>query len=375
VRQRERYPEESCESLYEDAPCGFFSTLPDGTLIRINRTMQALTGYEPEQLETLRFIDLLTMGGKIFYETHYAPLLAMQGSVSEIAVDIVRADGSIFAALINSVLHRDEEGRPRVIRTVLIGATDRRSYERELLAARQRADLVAKTRTDFVAMLSHDIRTPLSAVVSVAEALETSDLSDVQKGYVRLLRRGTDNLMALVNDVLDNTKLASGKMKLESRALHLGALLGELIDGMRVVARGKGLQLWVTIDPRIPRELVGDPVKVGQIFTNLIGNAIKFTDKGWVGVTVDMTSQADREIGLTVTITDTGIGIDPAHLGDLFDDFRQVHEQTGRDFGGTGLGLAISKRLIELHGGRIIVKRRPLCGTIFEFTLPLRLPS
>ncbi|MDB4972718.1 MAG: luxQ2 [Myxococcaceae bacterium] len=367
-------PEESFESLYEDAPCGYFSTLPDGRFSRVNRTMLAWTGYRREQLLGVhKFRDLLTTGDQIFHETHYAPLLTLQGAVSELALDIVCADGHTFPALINSALYRDEQGRPRMIRTVVIKATDRRSYERELLAARQQAELVAKAKSDFVSMLSHDIRTPLTAVVSVAEVLESSDLNPTQNNYLRLLRKGADSLMALVDNVLQNSKLESGKMKLETSVVDLTELLGELIERMRITAEGRGLSLWARFDSLIPRALLGDPIKLGQIFSNLIGNAIKFTETGWVGVTVHLGAQHDGRAEIEVCISDTGIGIDPKRIGEIFDEYTQVHEQSGRKYGGSGLGLAISKKLIALHGGTLCAKPRPGGGTIFEFSLALPL--
>jgi signal transduction histidine kinase len=343
--------------------------------LRVNRTLLTWTGYPREQLSAPRaFRDLLTVGGKIFYETHYAPLLAMQDSVSELALEIVRADKSTFPALVNSVLHRDPSGQPHVIRSVIISAAERRTYERELLAARKRAELVAKAKSDFVSMLSHDIRTPLSAVASVAEALETSELSAAQKNYLRLLRKGAEGLMALVNDVLDNSKLESGKMRLDIQPLSLRKLVGELVERLRFLADSKGVRLTANVDPRLPITLLGDPVKLGQIFTNLIGNAIKFTDEGSIEVNVDLLSSSERETRVAVRVMDTGIGVDPDHLGDIFDEFTQAYGQSPRSFGGAGLGLCISKKLIALHGGTICAKRRPGRGTSFEFSLSLRMP-
>jgi PAS domain S-box-containing protein len=368
-------PDESFESLYEDAPCGYCSTLPDGRFLRVNRTLLAWTGYRREELLAPRaFRDLLTTGGQIFHETHYAPLLSLQGSVREIALEIVRADRTHFSALINSVVLRDESGRPRLIRTVIISARERRSYERELLAARERAELVAKTKTDFVSMLSHDLRTPLSAVACVADVLQSGVLTPAQHNYLRLLKSGADSLMALLNDVLDNSKLESGKMKLELHPLNLSALVWDLVERLRLMAESKGLQLTATVDHRIPPTLLGDAVKLSQIFTNLIGNAIKFTDEGWVGLTVNMTAMNAREVRITASIADTGIGLDPARLDDIFEEFTQGYEPSVRSFGGAGLGLAISKKLVLLHGGSICAKSRDGGGSLFEFSVLLQIP-
>lgn len=367
--------EESFESMYEDAPCGYLSTLPDGRFVRINRTMLDWTGYARERLlYTRKFQDLLTLGGQLYYETHYAPLLAMQGAVSELALDIVRNDGSRFPALLNSVLQRDQTGHPLLIRTVVMTATDRRKYEQELLAERREAELTSKAKTDFVSMLSHDIRSPLAAVVGVAEMLERSPLTPTQQSYVRLLKSGGDSLMALVNNVLDDSKLASGQMTLDLKAIDLTSLINENLEHLHIKAQQKGLQLFATIDQRIPRLLLGDRVKLSQIFTNLIDNAIKFTAEGSVEVAVTLAAPVDTEAQIGVSILDTGIGIAPERCADIFDEYTQAHASIDRRFDGWGLGLSISRKLIALHGGTITAQRRPGGGSVFQFNLRLPLP-
>ena len=366
------YPEESFESLYEDAPCGYLSTLPDGRFIRFNRTLLDWTGYRRELLLHLRnFRDLLTVGGRMYYETHYAPLLAMQGTVSEIALDIVRSDGSSFPALLNAVLQRDGNGRPLLIRTMVMAACDRRRYERELLAQRREAEFTSKAKTDFVSMLSHDIRSPLSAVVGVAEMLEQSPLSATQQSYVRLLKSGGESLMALVNNVLDDSKLESGKMTLDVKPLELNTLILENLTRLRIKAEQKGLKLSARFDERIPQVLLGDRVKLSQIFTNLIGNAIKFTPEGSVEVVVTLEALVEGEARVGVEILDTGIGVDPQHCADIFDEYTQARQSHGDDVDGWGLGLSISRKLIALHGGTITASRRAGGGSVFRFCLCL----
>src|SRR5215213_6473627 len=167
--------QESAEDLYENAPCGYLSALPDGTILKINQTFLAWTGYKRDQLVgRKRFQDLLTAGGRIFHETHYAPLLRMQGTVREIAVDLVCANGGRLPALINSVLRKDEDGNPLLTRTTVFNATDRKEYERELLRERQRAEQAAKAKADFISMISHEIRTPLNAILNVGHLLEST---------------------------------------------------------------------------------------------------------------------------------------------------------------------------------------------------------
>src|SRR5215203_2489055 len=177
--------EESAEDLYDYAPCGYISALPGGTIVKVNQTFLDWTGYRREDLvDRKRFQDLLTAGGRIFHETHYAPLLRMQGAVREIAIDLICANGGRLPALINSVLRKDEDGNPLLTRTTVFNATDRKEYERELLRERQKAEQAAKAKADFISMISHEIRTPLNALSGVSHLLGGTELSPQQQKYV-----------------------------------------------------------------------------------------------------------------------------------------------------------------------------------------------
>ena len=164
--------EESAEDLYENAPCGYLSTQPNGTIIRVNRTFLAWTGYEREELVgRKRLQDLLTVGGKIFHETHYGPLLRMQGAINEINFDVVCKDGRTVPTLLNSVQKKDAAGKPLLNRTTLFNITDRKNYERELVLARKRAEDAARAKADFLSMISHEIRTPMNAIIGLSGLL------------------------------------------------------------------------------------------------------------------------------------------------------------------------------------------------------------
>ncbi len=280
--------EESAEDLYENAPCGYISALPGGLIVRANQTFLTWMGYRREDLVgRRRFQDLLTAGGRIFHETHYAPLLQMQGSVREIAVEMVCADGRRLPALINSVLRRDEAGKPLLVRTTVFNATDRKEYERELLRERQKAEQTTQAMADFISMLSHEIRTPLSAIMGVGPFLGLTELSPQQQKLVRILRSSSENLLNLVNQILDFGKIEAGKVSLEERSFDLRQLVYGILDGLRIKTK-EGVALEAHIDERVPNQLLGDPVKIGQVLTNLLANAIKFTPQGSVTVTLQV---------------------------------------------------------------------------------------
>jgi PAS domain S-box-containing protein len=368
--------EESAEDLYDNAPCGYISALPDGTIVKVNQTFLDWTGQRREDLVgRKRFQDLLTAGGRIFHETHYAPLLRMQGAVREIAVDIVCPDGRRLPALINSVVRKDEDGQPLLTRTTVFNATDRKEYERELLRERQRAEQAAKAKADFISMISHEIRTPLNAILNVGHLLESTELSSQQQKLVRILRSSSEGLLALINDVLDFSKIESGTVSLEERSLDLRQLIHQIVDSIHVKAEQKGFPIGVHIDERVPDTVLGDPVKIGQVVTNLLSNAIKFTSKGSVTVTLEVRERLPGSVSIDFRIADTGIGIAADRLPHVFDEFMQANYDIGLQYGGTGLGLAISKKLVELHGSRITVESELGRGSTFSFGLHLRVPQ
>jgi PAS domain S-box-containing protein len=369
--------EESAEDLYDNAPCGYLSALPGGLILKVNQTFLDWTGYSREGLVgRRRFADLLTAGGRIFHETHYAPLLQMQGAAREIALDMVCADGRRLPVLVNSVLRRDGDGKPLLVRTTVFNATDRKEYERELLRERQRAEQLAQAKSDFLAMLSHEIRTPLNALMGVAQLLAMTELSPHQKNLVRILDSSADNLLQLVNQVLDFGQIEAGMLALEERPVELRSFVQETADRFRSKAEQKGLALRVEVDERLPPKILGDPVKLGQVLSNLIGNALKFTSAGSVTVALAALAgtAAEREgereaVTVDFRVADTGIGIAPDRLERIFDDFTQASYDVGLKYGGTGLGLSISKKLVEMHGSRLLVESELGRGTTFSFAL------
>ncbi len=368
--------EESAEDLYENAPCGYLSALPGGTILKVNQTFLTWTGHRREDLVGRRkFQDLLTAGGRIFHETHYAPLLQMQGEVREIAVEVVCADGRRLPVLINSVLRKDAAGRPLLSRITVFNATDRKEYERELLRERQRAEQEARAKSDLISMISHEIRTPLNAIMGVAHLLGIHDLSPKQQRLVGILRSSSESLLSLVNDILDFSKIEAGKVSLEERSLDLRHLVHEIVNNLHVKAEEKGLTLEAHVDERVPASLLGDPIKIGQVLTNLLSNAVKFTAQGSVAVILQVLERVSDAVSIGFQVTDTGIGIAPERLPHIFDEFTQANYDIGLKYGGTGLGLSISKKLLELHGSRIAAESELGRGTTFSFVLRLRLAA
>jgi PAS domain S-box-containing protein len=366
--------EESAEDLYENAPCGYISTLPDGVIVKVNRTFLSWTGYEREELLTgKRFQDLLGLGGRVFHETHYAPLLRMQGFANEINFELMcKSGGRSLPVLVNTVEKKDAEGRTLLYRTTLFNISDRKNYERELVQARKKAEEAAKAKADFLSMMSHEIRTPMNAIIGLSNLLQQTGLSPQQQRYLNILHSSSENLLHLLNNILDFSKIEAGKASLEERGFDLRQLISGIFHGLNVKAEEKGLTVHVEIDEQVPACLVGDPVKLGQVLTNLMSNAIKFTERGSVTVAVRVRERLGEMVALDFKVSDTGIGIPQERLSQIFEEFTQASYDINQKYGGTGLGLTISQKLLELHGSRLSVEGVAGAGSSFSFPLRLK---
>ena len=368
--------EESTEDLYEHAPCGYLSTLPDGTIAKVNQTLLDWTGHTRASLvHVARFQSLLSMGSKIYYETHFAPLLRMQGVANEIALELVRADGRILPVVVNSVQRKDERGEPLFNRITLFDSTDRRRYERELLLARRKAEQAAKDKADLLSMLSHDIRNPLNAIMGVVHLLDRGPLNESQRRCVRLLMSSSNNMLGLLDRVLELSRVESGSFTLEDAPFALAHIVEDVLATFQPQAAAKGIALTASIDPRVPAMVIGDPIALRQVLTNLVGNAVKFTEHGSVAVTVQMREMAAYAVTLGIAVADTGIGIAPDQVERIMGEFTQASYETAVKFGGTGLGLAITRKLLAVYGTHVRVESMPGMGSTFSFVLRLPIPA
>jgi PAS domain S-box-containing protein len=364
--------EETVEDLYDHAPCGYLSTLPDGTIAKVNQTLLDWGGYARDVLLTgTKFQALLTIGSRIYYETHLAPLLQMQGAAKEIALELVRTDGRVLPVVVNALQKRDSSGAALFNRITLFDSTDRKRYERELLLARRRAEHIAKDKADLLAMLSHDIRNPLNAVMGVVQLLDRSELTDRQRRHVQLLKSSAENILTLLERVLELSMAESGNMELAEAAFGVKPVAEEVIATFSAAADEKKVQLRCSVDDLVPASVIGDPIVLRQILTNLVGNAIKFTEAGSVTLAVHARETAVDAVTLQFAVADTGIGIPADRLDRIFNEFTQASDDTATRFGGTGLGLAISRKLLALYGSRVDVTSAPGEGSTFSFSLRL----
>jgi PAS domain S-box-containing protein len=368
--------DESTDDLYEHAPCGYLSLLPDGVIGRVNTTFAEWTGFSKDELVgRRRFPELLTVGGRIYYETHFEPLLRMQGQAREIAFDLALRNDARLPVLVNA-RQRDYPNVGAVTRITVFDATDRRRYERELLAARQRAEQEARAKADLVATLSHDVRSPLSAITTAIALLEKSSPTAQQAKYIRVLQSSTSHALTLVNNLLDLGRLEAGRAPVQEDTFSLRDLVEEVAARARAAALQRtGLDVTTHVDETLPDALIGDRAQIGQVLTNLMMNAVKFTELGLVALVLHERHVTTDRATLDVSVIDTGIGIPPDRLPGIFEEYSQASEEIGKKYGGTGLGLAISRRILRLYGSDLNVTSTPGQGTTFAFALTLKRPT
>jgi PAS domain S-box-containing protein len=338
-------------------------TLPDGRIIKVNETFLSLTGYtRAALLEGLRFRDLLTVPGKIYHDTHVAPLLQMQGSVREIAFEINRIGNTALPVLFNAAQRMRPDGQPLLITITVTDATHRRQYEHELLlarraaeqaanterAARELAEQASRTKDEFLALVSHELRTPLSAILGWTQVLrrQAGENNELMNGLA-IIERNVRLQVRLVDDLLDLSRVVSGKLRLDVQRVDLASVIEAAIETAQPAADARSVRLQQVLDPGIV--VSGDPGRLQQVFWNLLSNAVKFTPRG--GLVRVLMERVNSHI--EISVIDSGQGMSAEFLAHAFERFRQSDSHAARETGGLGLGLSIVKHLVEMHGGSV----------------------
>jgi PAS domain S-box-containing protein len=269
----------------------------------------------------------------------------------------------------------DENNKLFAISGFMKDITEMVRYREELIGARQRAETAESLQEQFLANMSHEIRTPMNGIIGMTNLLMKTELQPRQKEYVQIIKQSSDNLLMLINDILDLSKIKAGKISIEKIPFNLRQSLDALTAGFRMKAEEKHIGFSFEAEADVPLAVKGDPYRLNQVLSNLLSNAMKFTDKGSVSLHVKVRSQEDNMVRLCFDVKDTGIGIEEKNLGYIFESFAQESVSTTRKYGGTGLGLAITKRLVEMQAGEIGITSKPGAGSIFSVILPFIISS
>jgi len=342
--------------------------------IYVSSRWMAMLGLDDENLETTFswWLERVHPDDREKFETCFNAHRLGQSELLEHEYRMLHCDGSLRWMQTRGIAVRNETGKPYRMAGSQTDVTTRRAQQAELEEARRKALGASRAKGEFLANMSHEIRTPMNGVIGMASLLLETDLSVEQRDFVETIRLSGDALLTIVNDILDLSKIESGKLQLEDIALDLGTCIESAVDLMAPVATEKGLELAYLMHASVPEGLLGDATRIRQVLINLLGNAIKFTESGGALIAVRATPGGGDRLELQFSVKDTGIGIDPGKAKNLFDPFSQADASITRKHGGTGLGLAICKRLCELMGGYIWIESTPGQGSTVHFTIRVR---
>lgn len=290
------------------------------------------------------------------------------GSRHHLETKIIRKDGKVIDIDISINVLKDANNNIVGSVGIMHDITDRKKAQEMLLKAKIAAEEANISKTMFLANMSHEVRTPMNAILGMIDLTLDTELTAEQKDNLKTAKDAAKNLLNLINDILDLSRVESGKINLEKIDLDVADVVRSVCKGLSVLARNKNLELLSLVDSTVPPLLEGDPTRLRQIIINLVNNAIKFTQEGKIEVKVQVTSSGEKECELKFAISDTGIGIPKDKQGAIFQAFTQADDTITRKYGGTGLGLAISKKLVELMGGKIWVESDAGKGSTFYFT-------
>lgn len=357
------------QDLYNNAPCGYHSIDEEARIIAINDTELKWLGYTREEVVGKLYVyDILDEETAKSVRENFSTF-KKNGSVRERRLTMRTKTGETFPVVLNSIAVYDANGNYVSSRSTIFDITQQQKTETALKEARQQAIESANVKEQFLANMSHEIRTPINSVIGFTNLLQKTAMTEEQQQFVNLIQSASENLLTIINDILDISKIEAGMLRIEKNPFSLRGLCNSIETMFYHRAREKNLSFSLYIQDTIPDTLNGDAVRLTQIMVNLISNAIKFTQKGGISISITTLSQNNDQVRLRFSVKDSGIGISADKVETIFERFQQGETDTTRKYGGTGLGLSIVKNLVQLQGGDITVESEPGKGTEFIFEI------
>ncbi len=346
-------------------------TNTQGVITYANDRFTTISGYSREELigSSHRIVNS-GLHPSSFFSDLWATIL--QGEVWHGEVCNRTKDGALYWVNATVVPLLDANGRPEQFIAIRTDITDRKRAESELLQAKEAAEAASKAKSEFLANMSHEIRTPMNGIIGMTDLALDTALTEEQREFMSIVKSSADALLVVINDILDFSKIEAGKLLVEDISFDLHRAINETLKTLSLRAFEKKIELICDIDRHLPRQVIGDPGRIRQVLLNLLGNAIKFTEKGETALRAELRANNHGDLEVHFAVRDTGIGIPPDKQQLIFEAFSQEDTSTTRRFGGTGLGLTISRRLVELMGGTMWLESEVGKGSIFHFTVHLQ---
>ena len=372
--------EDRFRSMVESLPDPYSEINLEGAITFVNEAFVHETGYSRDELMGKKFNMLLDESNARLAKRKYGEIYKTGRGVKNLELAWISKSGRVVLAEVSVSPIRRADGTMTGFQSVYRDITERRQMEIALSRAKEEAEVASNAKSEFLASMSHEIRTPLNAILGMADLLTETPLNKEQQKFVQIFREAGENLLNIINDILDISKVEAGHIHLEHIPFDLGKLVEQTGDIMSVRAHKKALELACRVAPGVPTKLMGDPTRLRQVLINFIGNAVKFTESGEVMLEVKLTGPSavhtkQNTMDLTFSVKDTGIGIPADKIHNIFERFTQADSSTTRKYGGTGLGLTISKSIVDLMGGTISVESKEGKGSIFSFTAPFAMQT
>jgi PAS domain S-box-containing protein len=386
-----RENEKKYRTLFEDSRDAIFISTPTGQMIDVNQSMLDLFGYTKPEMMQLNVLEIYVDPAD---RARFQKAIEQTGSVRDFDVKLKKKNATRMDCLLTATVRRADDGHILAYQGIVRDITERKQAEADLRKyqehleelveerttelskatrraqhAKAAADAANEAKSTFLANMSHELRTPMNAIIGMTYLAMKSELTPKLHDYLNKIQLSAHSLLGIINDILDFSKIEAGKLDMESVDFNLDDVLDNLSNLITVKTQEEeDFEVLFAMAPEVPRLLVGDPLRLGQVLINLVNNAVKFTESGEIVVSTELITQNRDRVTLKFSVSDTGIGLTQEEIDRLFQAFSQADTSTTRKYGGTGLGLTISKRLVEMMGGKIWVESEPGSGSNFSFT-------